>query len=409
MDLNEALKEGALPGTNPARHRLRNALVVAEIGLSLVLLTGAGLMARSFLRLTNVDPGFDPHHVLKADVWLPVTTLSNPALQSSFFQQVLDRLRALPGVESAAATTHYPPSIFSALSTGISVQGEPPARLGQSISIAYISRDYFRVMGIRLLKGRDFTDRDTSGASEVAIITESVARGVFGDRDPLGRQISFEWPKGTKRTIVGVVADTRNYALERQPWPEIFVPYLQEPSFFMTLVLRTRGDPLAFGPGVRRVVEGVDRNQPVSDIQTMQEIVEKTLAPRQFSMMLLGLFAMLALVLAAVGLYGTISYSVVQRTHEIGVRMALGAGRCEVLKLVVGQGLTLALIGVGVGVAGALALTQFLSSLLYGVKPTDPLTFVLVSVLLTAVALLASFIPARRATKVDPMVALRYE
>ncbi len=410
VDVNEALKEGGVhAGLGRGTHRLRNVLVIGEMALALVLLTGAGLLARSFLRLSDVKLGFDPHHLLLGEVYLPVTMIDEPQRQANFFGSVLERLRASPGVESAAATTHFPVSIFNALATGVLASGGSPPESNQPASLAYISPGYFQTLRIRLLKGRFFNNGDAGGARNVAVLSESEAHNLFADRDPVGQEISFDGPKGPWRTVVGVVADTRNYQLEREPWPEIFIPYQQQPSLVMTLVVRTSGDPRRWATPLTKAVQGVDPNEPVSGIQTMDEVVRMAVGPRKFKLALLGCFAILALLLGSVGLYGVISYSVTERTHEIGIRMALGAGRQDVLRTIIRQGVTLALVGVGSGVGGALALTRFLSSLLYGVQPTDPLTFFAVSLILTVVALLASYIPARRATKVDPIAALRCE
>ena len=410
VDVNEALKEGgARAGVGRGTHRLRGLLVVVETALALVLLTGAGLLPRSLMRLTEVDLGFDPHHLLVADVWLPVTLFDEPERQAIFFHEAIERLRALPGVEDAAATTHYPVSIFNALASGVLVAGAPAAERDTPVSIAYVSPAYFRTLGVRLLNGRSFADQDVANSRPVVILNQSEARSLFRDCDAVGHEISLDGAKGPWREVVGVAADTRNYTLERQPWPEIYVPYQQQPSFFMTFVLRSKNDPMGLAAGLRRAVASVDPNEPVSGIRTMDDVVRKLVVPRQFKLALLGSFALLALALGAVGLYGVISYAVTERTHEIGIRMALGAERNDVLRLVIGQGFKLTLMGVGLGIAGALALTRFLSSLLYGVKPTDPLTFGAVSLILVAVALLASYLPARRAARVDPMVALRHE
>jgi len=410
VNVNQALKEsGSSAGLGRSTHRLRGLLVVAETALALILLTGAGLMARSVLRLTGVELGFDPGHVLLGDVWLPASIVDEPQRQANFFREALARLRALPGVENAAATTHYPVSMFNELVADVLVSGGPPPESNKPSSVAYVSPEYFRTLGIRLLQGRFFNDQDAGSARPVAILSEGEARYAFGGRDPVGKEISLAGAKGPWRTVVGVVADTRNFMLEHEPWPEIFIPYLQQPSLFMTLMLRTKDDPMRWAASMRQAVKSVDAVEPVGNIQTMDDVVQKLIAPRRFKLVLLGSFAMLALVLGAIGLYGVISYAVTERTHEIGIRVALGAERSDVLRLVVGQGFKLTVMGVGIGIFGALALTRYMSSLLYGVKPTDPLTFAAVSLILTVVALLASYLPARRATKVDPMVALRHE
>jgi putative ABC transport system permease protein len=409
-DLSTASRAEAAPSSRvPRARRLRGSLVVTEIALSMVLLAGAGLLVRSFWRLTETDPGFDASHVFLADCWLPVTMVSDTERQAAFFTQVLERLRALPEVEQAGATTHYPMSIFNALSSNLEIAGAPAVELGEPISIASVSPDYFRAMGIPLVKGWFFNQDDGGRARNVAIITESVARGAFPGRDVINRAISTDGPKGPWRTVVGVVTDTRNYALDREPWPEIYVPYMQSPSFFMTFAVRTSGDPALVSPALKRAVASADRNQSVSNLQTMAELMEKAIAPRRFKMILLGAFAGLALLLALVGLYGVVSYSVTQRTHEIGVRVALGAGRGEIMRLILVKGIVLMGAGLGAGLAGASALTRYLTGLLYTVTPSDPLTFAAVSLLLTLVALLACYIPARRATKVEPTAALRNE
>jgi putative ABC transport system permease protein len=408
LNLNEAMKEGGMrTGIVSARHRLRSGLVVSELALSLILLIGAGLLTRSFLLLLEVNPGFNPHNVLTAEVSLPFTAsvLSDQRRQATFFTQVLERIKSLPGVKSAGATTHPPLKMFDRLDSGLNIEGHAPVE--RVVSVSAVSSGYFRTMGIRLLKGRDFSEQDAEGRPSVVIINESFARLAFPNEEPVGKRIGGSVPP--QLTIVGVVSDVKNLDLDREIWPEMYWPYLQRPSPFMTLVIHSDSDPSNLAAAVRAQVLAVDKNQPVFDIQTMEQLLSASVAPRRFRMLLLGVFAGVALVLAAVGIYGVMAYSVGQRTHEIGVRMALGAMREDVLSLVLGQGLKLTAIGVAIGVVVAPALTRLLSSLLYDVKPTDPLTFIAVSLLLTAVALLASYIPARRATKVDPMVALRYE
>jgi len=409
-NVGEALKEGGVQaGAGPASHRLRAVLAVGEIALSLILLAGAGLLTRSFLRLSQVELGFDPHGLLIATVERPWTSSSNEQQFAAFFHDALERIRNLPGVKDAALTRRYPLRDFNNTTLMLKVRGAENFRLPQPIPITPISPDYFRVMRIRLLKGRAFGEADTGAAQGVVIVNESFARVVLKDLDPLAQQISFGPPPAPWSEVVGVVADTRDHALEQEAIPEIFVPYVQQPSFNMAFVLRTPGSPEALVAAVRKAVEGIDRNQPLSETTTMDEVIAGVVAPRRFQMLLLGLFATLALVLAAVGIYGVVSYSCSLRVHEFGIRMALGAERRDLLRTVIRKGAKLALIGVCVGLSGALLLTRFLSSMLYGVKPTDPLTLIGVSLILSAVALLASYIPARRATKVDPMVALRYE
>jgi len=409
-DVGEALKEGgAQAGGGPAAHHLRAVMAAGEIALSLILLAGAGLLARSFLRLNEVELGFDPHGLLVATVERPLTLGFDFQKHAAFFHEALERIRSLPGVQDAALTTHCPLGRPNNATLMFHVQGAENFRPPQPIPIISVSPDYFRVMRIRLVKGRAFAEGDTPHAQGVAIMNESLARMIFKAGDPLGQHISFGPPPAPWTEVVGVVADTRDNALEQEPVPEIYVPYLQLPTFSMAFVLRADASPQALVAPVRKTIEGVDKNQPLSEARTMDEIIASSMAPRRFQVMLLGLFALLALLLAAVGIYGVVNYSCSQRVHEFGIRIALGAERRDLLRVVIRQGVKLAVMGVCIGIGGALVLTRFLSSLLYGVKPTDPLTLVGVSLILTAVALLASYIPARRATKVDPMVALRYE
>jgi len=409
-DVGDALKEGGVQaGAGLAAHRLRAVLAAGEIALSLILLVGAGLLARSFLRLTQVELGFDPHGLLIATVERPWTSGSNERQFAAFFQDALERVRSLPGVKEAAVTTRYPLRDFTNTTLMLNIRGVENFRPPQPVPMTAVSPDYFRVMRIRLLQGRTFADSDAGTAQSVVIVNEAFARMAFKARNPLAQQISFGPPPAPWSEVVGVVADTRDHALAEEPIPEIYVPYLQQPSFSMAFVLRTVGSPQALVRPVRKAVEGIDKNQPLSETTTMDEVIAGLVAPRRFQMVLLGLFALLALVLAAVGIYGVISYSCSQRVHEFGIRLALGAERRDLLRMVIRQGAKLGLVGVCVGIGGALVLTRFLSSMLYGVKPTDPFTLLGVSLILAAVALLASYIPARRATKVDPMVALRYE
>jgi putative ABC transport system permease protein len=411
-DLNEALKEGGRASSVGFRHnRFRSLLVVAEVALSLVLLIGAGLMIRSFTRLINVDPGLNAHNVLTLDIGLPRAKYTGPQ-QVAFFQQVIERMQALPGVQSAGAV--YPlPLSGGEEGMGFAIENRPPPAPGESFNAGprWVSPDYFRVMGITSVEGREFTDRDGIDAPRVLIVNEAMAHRYWPGEDPIGRRVAFDQVNGQPnwREIVGVVKDVRHTSLDSDPRPEMYLPFTQFPSFFMTIVLRTTGDPLSLAGAARSQVLAVSSDQTISNIHTMEELLANSIAERRFNMLLLGVFAMIALLLSAVGIYGVMSYSVAQRSHEIGVRMALGAQSSDVLALVVKQGMTLALAGLGIGLVAAFGITRIMVSLLYGVSATDPLTFSIIALLLGSVALLACYLPARRATKVDPMVALRYE
>jgi putative ABC transport system permease protein len=406
--LSEALKEGGQRAGH-GRDRLRSLLVVSEVALSLVLLVGAGLLIKSFARLLSVDKGFDPRHVLALDLSLPESKYPEPPQQAQFFQQVLERVAALPGVEGVASVSDIPLG-DGGTNGGVQIEGKafPP----ESEPIAeklIVSADYFRIMRIPLRSGRYFDERDVAGNHQVAMINESFARTYFQGEDPIGKRIDFGWDTTGWQEVVGMIGDVKHYGLDEAALPAVYVPHLQRPSSSMTVVVRTTPDPRSLSAAVRSQVFEVDKDQPISRVRVMEQVVSASVASRRLSMGLLAGFAVVALALAAVGLYGVMSYVVTQRTHEIGVRMALGARVDDVLALILKQGMFLVLIGVGAGLAAALAVTRLIASLLYGVSPTDLATFVIIAVLLTAVALLACYLPARRATKVDPMVALRYE
>ncbi|MGO9273142.1 MAG: ABC transporter permease [Terriglobia bacterium] len=410
VQLNESLKEGSRGTTGSLRPaRLRSVLVVSEVALALVLLVGAGLMIRSFRLLTRVETGVDTHNVLALDFSFHEPKYSQPHVRADFLQQVAERVRTLPGVKSASWVTDVP---LSGDSDGLSfsIAGRPdPQGKRREANFNIVGPGYLQTLGIPLLRGRDFADRDTETAPGVALINQAMVQRFWPDEDPFGKQITMD--NKYFFSIVGVVGDVRQLGQASDTSPEAYLSYLQDPVGwpYRTLVVRSTGDPLKLVGLVEQAVWSVNKDQPVSNIRTLEQVLADSVAqPRIFSL-LLGVFAGLALVLASVGIYGVVSYSVTQRTHEVGVRLALGAEQVDVLRLVVGQGILLTAIGLSIGLAGALALTRFLARFLYGVRPTDPITFVLVALTLFVVALLACYIPARRAAKVDPMVALRYE
>jgi len=409
-DFHESLKEGGRQtGLGSGRQRLRGLLVVSEVALSLVLLIGAGLLIRSFVRVLDNDMGFDPSRVLALDLSLPLSSYGKPERQAAFFKELLERVGRLPGVQGAAVVSHLPLG-GSNTNSGLLIEGRawPQDELPLADN-RLVSSDYFRVLRIPLLRGRTFIPRDVEGSLHVAVINESLARRFFPNADPIGKRIDMQWKTNGWQVIVGVVGDIKHDGLDLPSAPAVYVPYLQTPDSGMTLVVRATGDPLGLVGAVRAQVYGVDRNQPVSRARTMDELVAESVGPRRFSMSLLSGFAALALFLAAVGIYGVMSTSVAQRTHEIGVRMALGARRSDVVKLVIRQGLPPVLLGTCIGLIAAMVFSRVLESLLYGVSARDPATFAGVSLLLVCVALAACFLPARRAARVDPMIAIRCE
>ncbi|HEX8144775.1 MAG TPA: ABC transporter permease [Pyrinomonadaceae bacterium] len=412
-DINESLKEGGRgASTGLRRNRFRSLLVVSEIALALVLLIGAGLLIRSFMRLQQVSPGFEPASVVAMEIVLPAIAPSNyakPEQQAAFFQQALERMQTLPGVQAAAVVSSLPLSgAFE--STDIIIEGRPNPPSGQEPQANYtmISADYFRVMSIPLMKGRTVSERDTKDAPAVVVVSETLAGRYWPNEEAIGKRLTMGFEK-TPREVVGVVGDVRQNSLDVETPLAVYLPYQQFPYAGMTLVVRTASDPQTMASVARREVQTIDQSLPVSNVRSMEEVVSNSVSQRRFSMTLLGLFATVALLLAAVGIYGVMAYSVAERVHEIGIRIALGAQGRDILRLIVGQGMILTLAGVALGLAGAFLLTRLMSSLIYGVSATDPLTFAGVSLSLSAVALLACYIPARRATRVDPMEALRYE
>jgi putative ABC transport system permease protein len=413
IDLQEALKKSGTRTAGLGRNGTRSLLVVTEMALAMMLLVSAGLLMRSFVRLYKVDPGFNPESVLTGWVLLPISKYSEPRRQAVFFKEALERIESLPGVVAAGGSSSVP--LIENDTGGIQIEGRPephPGELAVEAERPKVTPGYFRAIGIPLLRGRTFSWADSEGSLPVALISKKAAELYWPGEDPIGKRVNI-YDGGEQRPVwrqvVGIVGDVRHDGLAEKARPGIYVPLLQSPTFFTVLAVRTHTDPGSLSATIRHELMAVDKDQPVFDIRTMEQVVSESMSDRRFQMILLGIFALVALSLAVVGIYGVMSYSVSQRVQEIGIRMALGADRNAILRLVVGQGFKLTMIGLAVGLAGAFALTRVLSSLLYGVTTTDPATFVGVSLLLVGVALLACYIPARRATKVDPMVALRYE
>ena len=403
LNPNEFLKEGGRVSTaNQAR--TRSALVIAEVGLSLVLLVGAGLLVKSFARLMDVNPGFDPDHLLTFNLGLPSST--DPAHQLAFYQQVLQQLQTLPGVRAAGAVSRLPLAGGNS-SRSFSVPG---SEKGHDADIRVSTPDYFRAMGIPLLKGRSFSASDVGSSLNLAVVNEALARTVFPGQDPIGKQLSNFGPDNLTLQIVGVVGNVRHVGLDTEPHSEIYqlLGQAQWPSMFVAIRSAT-SDATSVTSAAQNVVWSVNKDVPLANVRTMQDVIANSVQPRRFSMLLLTIFAAVAMLLAAIGLYGVMSYSVAQRTKEIGIRMALGARRPDVLALVVKQGMALVLVGIAAGALLSLGMTRLMSGMLFGITASDPLTFAGVSVLLGLVAFLANYVPARRAASADPMVALRYE
>lgn len=413
-DVNGMLKEGSRSLAGGTRgHRMRRSLVVVEVALALMLLVLTGLVVKSFSKLIGVDSGFNPKGVLTAQITLPSYKYEKPEQQMTFFKQLVEHLQTLPGVQSAAIISYLPLS-GSNFEWVLSIEGRPPADPTEKLFAEYrqISSDYFRTMGIPVLRGRDFNEHDAAGAPAVIIVDETFARQYFPNEDPLGKRIGFgrnpEW-----REIVGIVSDVRHFGLEAQPKPEAYVPHLQDPWPAMAVVVRSNSETATLSAAVRGEVRAIDKDQPVYNVRTMESLLADSVARRRLVMVLLGVFSAVALALSAIGVFGVMANSVSQRTHEIGVRIALGATPRSILKMIVLQAALLAFLGIVIGVIGALLtffiFTHYISSLLYEVSSTDPLVFMVVALLLSLVLMIASYIPARRATAVDPMSALRYE
>ena len=417
LDLRGTLNEGSRGSTaGPGQHVLRGALVAMEIALAMLLLVGSGLLLRSFSRLQEVPPGFQPDHLLVADIPLSPTAYAKPQDRYQFFDRLVERAKSLPGVRSAAAASFLPVSGGGSI-IHFNITGRPPKSPHEFVAAGYrtITPNYLETLGVPLLQGRFFTRGDNEKSPAVVIINATMAHTFFPNENPLGKRLQLgALPEQEVPTmeIVGVVGDV-HFGLGTDPQAEMYLPYRQAdlllPVFQLSVVMRTAGDPSLETSALRSALAEIDPNQPLVKVRTMEENMATTVAQPRFRTWLIGILAMLALVLAAVGVYGVMSYTVTQRTSEIGVRVALGAQPKDVFRIIVGEGLRLALFGVGVGLVAALVLTRLLQSFLFGISAYDPLTFIAVSLLLTLVAVAASYFPARRATRVDPMIALRYE
>jgi len=409
LNLNDALKEGGARGGARGHGRFRGALVVAEVGLALILLIGATLMATSFIRLQQVNPGFEPRNLLMAEISMPDFRYSDPLHVSAFYHQLLDQVEVLPGVQSPAVASGLPPDLMQLQDT-FTIEGHPtPA--GQADPLAdflFVSGDYFRTLGVPILQGRTFSDADRQGAPLAVIINQTLARRFFSNENPVGRRLKQNRDNPWME-IVGVAGDVRYGGIDVIPSPALYVPYLQHGWPGAYLVVRATRDALALAPSVRNAVWSLDKELPVIEMKTAEQRMQESVAKPRFRTLLISVFALLALSLATVGIYGVISYSATQRTREVGIRVALGADKLDVMRLVVRQALLLALAGIMVGLVGALALTRYLAGMLFSVRPADPLIFAGVSAFVVALSLVASLLPARRAAKVDPWVALRYE
>jgi putative ABC transport system permease protein len=420
-ELFESLKEGSRGSTGGRRSQfVRSSLVVTEIALSLILLVGAGLLLRSFYLLMSENLGFNPSNVLTMQIWLPESHYASGAPLANFYQQVIERVAAQPGVKSASAVNFLPLSGWGDY-CNLDIAGRPAPPPDQHFTAQYRISDwrYFQTMSIPLKEGRVFSSSDGPDSQGVVLLNEALARRYWPHEDPIGQLIRVHLPptrspwqpivRDSWLTVVGVIQDVREWEWGEEKVAQVYLPYAQNPSRIMRLAVRTDGNPAAFTTAVRHAIESVDANQPVTEIRTMDDFLAAAVAQRRLSMLLLGSFAAIATLLAAVGIYGVMAYAVTLRSHEIGIRMALGAEPADVLRMIVADGMRLAVIGLFLGIVASAMLTRYLESQLYGVKATDPATFVGVALGLAAVAVAACYFPARRATRVDPLVALRYE
>jgi putative ABC transport system permease protein len=409
-NLNETLKNGGRVGMSAGRNRLRKLLMISEVGLAVVLLVAAGLLVRSFVRLVNIDPGYTMNRLLYVGTSMPTSKYPRPDQRLALYLQLEEKLKAIPGVTSVGAVSRFP--LSGALGVGnitsfFDIESRrKPAGQRPEMDYRIASIDYFEAMEIPLLRGRKFDTRDSTQA---AIINDAAARKFWPAEDPIGQRIQFG--NGANQpwvTIVGIVGNVRHVGLDIEPRPEVYRPYPNNPLTGPQLAIRTKTDPRGVIDAVRSEIRSLDADMPVR-IFTVENLAQLSTAQRRFSMMLVGIFAALAMTLSIVGIYGLMSYAVSQRTHEIGLRIALGAQTPQVLRMIVGEGLALTISGLAAGIACAIAVTRGMSGLLFGITNTDPVTYLIVCAVLTAVALLACYIPARRASRVDPLVALRHE
>jgi putative ABC transport system permease protein len=410
IDLNGALKDGGRSGSGGRTAKLRSAFVVVEVALALVLLVGAGLLLRSFARVLSTDPGFSPDGVMTMQLTLPAVKYPGLQPRTQFWHALLDRIRTLPGVTSTGTVSFLPMNgLGSATSFEVVGQPKPPPGQGPVATIKVVDGDYFTVLGIPLLRGRLFTPREQQIENHYAVVSETLARQLFPNQDPIGQRLQVSWNGEGADEIIGVVGDTKMVSIEEQISPAIYFPYSRTPYASETVVVRTAGNPSAVASSLVQAVHQIDADLPVSNMRSMNEVIARSLAERRIVMVLLAVFAAVALVLATVGIYGVMSYMVSQRTQEIGIRMALGADRPGVVAMVLAQALRLAAGGLVAGCVAALALTGLLRAMLYDVRPTDPLTFGVVATILFTIAAIATAVPAIRATRIDPLQALKAE
>jgi len=408
--VNEVLKTGRPGQGEPHRRSMRSAFVVLEMALAIIVVIASGLLIRSFARLTAVDPGFNPRGILTVRVELPRKKYATDAQRAQFFSDVMDKVRAIPGVRSASADAFLP---FTGLiaAMGVDVPGRPAHEADKELTVAVapIESQFFETMGIRLLKGRSFNQAEEREASHRVIISEDLAKHLFPNENPIGKMIEIQWAHHPPSEVIGVVQEVKHAGLDADEYKTAYWPFPEQPLSYMTLVLRTDIDPVSLAPAVRHAVASVDNDQPIGDVHTMEDLLSASVARNRFNTMLLALFAAVALLLVVVGIYGVISGTVEERTQEIGIRMAVGADRSRVLRLILRQGMTLVAVGILIGFGASLLVSRLMMNLLFATKPTDPLTFISVAGLLTVVAFAACSVPAWRATRVEPLTALRHE